>query len=226
METIVIEIRAGEGGLDSKYLVEDMFNIYTKAAKNNGFVIKNYEWRDAFVSIWITGNNIFKFFKNEIGCHRFQRVPPTEKYNRVQTSTITVAVLDANKKSSFKLNRNEVDKKYTCSRGKGGQNVNRIQSCVVLTHIPTGIQVRSEETRYQAKNEEIAWKRLEEKLKNIYDLNQYNNLKDIRANQIGEGERSDKRRTYREKDNLVIDHITGKKASWKDIMKGKIELLF
>jgi peptide chain release factor 1 len=104
--------------------------------------------------------------------------------------------------------------------------VNRIQSCVVLTHIPTGIQVRSEETRYQAKNEEIAWKRLEEKLKNIYDLNQYNNLKDIRANQIGEGERSDKRRTYREKDNLVIDHITGKKASWKDIMKGKIELLF
>lgn len=226
METIVIEIRAGEGGLDSKYLVEDMFNIYTKAARNNNFVIKNHEWRDAFVSIWISGNNIFNFFQNEIGCHRFQRVPPTEKYNRVQTSTITVAVLDANKKPSFNLNKNEFDKKYTCSRGKGGQNVNRIQSCVILTHIPTGLQVRSEETRYQAKNEELAWKRMEEKLRDIFEKKQFEKTKNIRSNQIGEGERSDKRRTYREKDNLVIDHITGKKASWKDIMKGRIELLF
>lgn len=97
---------------------------------------------------------------------------------------------------------------------------------MVLTHIPTGIQVRSEETRYQAKNEELAWKRLEEKLKNIYDLNEYNILKNTRSNQIGDSERSEKRRTYREKDNIVIDHITGKKASWKDIMKGRIELLF
>lgn len=103
--------------------------------------------------------------------------------------------------------------------------MNRIHSCVVLTHIPTGIQVRSEETRYQAKNEELAWKRLEEKLKNIYELNQSNDLKNIRVSQIGEGERSDKRRTYREKDNIVIDHLTGKKASWKEIMKGRIELL-
>lgn len=67
---------------------------------------------------------------------------------------------------------------------------------------------------------------MEEKLKTIFDKNQYENLKEIRTGQIGDGERSEKRRTYREKDNLVIDHITGKKASWKEIMKGKIELLF
>jgi len=144
----------------------------------------------------------------------------------VQTSTITVAVLDANKKPSFQLNKNEVDRKFTCSRGKGGQNVNRRHTCVVLTHIPSGIVVRSEEARDQVKNEELAWKRMEEKLKTIFDKNNSNNIKDLRSSQIGEGERSDKRRTYREKDNLVIDHITGKKASMKEVMKGKIELLF
>lgn len=129
-------------------------------------------------------------------------------------------------KNEFKLNHSEITKQYTCSRGSGGQNVNRIHSCVVLTHIPTGIMVRSEETRNQGKNEELAYQRLYEKLKFIEDNKNYEKNKSYRNDQIGNGSRGgQKRRTYRIKDDVVTDHITGKECRWKDILKGKIELL-
>lgn len=129
--------------------------------------------------------------------------------------------------TDFKLNHNEIVKQYTCSKTKaGGQNLNRIHSCVVLTHIPTGIMVRSEETRTQKKNEELAYQRLYEKLKLIEDKKNYESNKDYRNNQIGNGSRGgQKRRTYRIREDIVNDHITGKSCRWKDILKGKIELL-
>jgi peptide chain release factor 1 len=95
----------------------------------------------------------------------------------------------------------------------------------VLKHIPTGIMIRSEETRSQPKNEELGWLRLEEKLKEIYDSEIYEKGKKERFDQIGLSERSDKRRTYRIKDDMVIDHITGKSCTWKEFIKGKIQLL-
>lgn len=153
------------------------------------------------------------------------RIPPTEKYNRTQTSIITVAILDPTNVFVYSLNRLDVRRQFTRSRGKGGQHVNKTSSCCVLTHIPTGIQVRCEDTRVQAKNEEIAWERLYQKLKSIeedkFNRGQYIN----RNEQVGTGARGTKRRTYRIKDNLVIDHITGKQASFRDIQKGKLVLL-
>ena len=128
--------------------------------------------------------------------------------------------------TDFQLNDKEIVKQYTCSRGNGGQNVNRIQSCVVLTHVPTGIMVRSEETRNQGKNEEIAYQRLYEKLKAIEDKKNYEKNKNYRNDQIGNGSRGgQKRRTYRIREDIVTDHLTGKSCRWKDILKGKIELL-
>jgi peptide chain release factor 1 len=103
--------------------------------------------------------------------------------------------------------------------------VNKVESCVQLIHHPSGIVIRSEGSRDREKNEVIAWERLTEKLKKIFEDNRVKNQNYLRNSQIGSGERSDKKRTYREKDDRVIDHETGKETSLKQFMKGKLELL-
>jgi protein subunit release factor A len=126
----------------------------------------------------------------------------------------------------FKLDRNSITKQYTCSRGNGGQNINRLKTCVILTHIHTGIMVRSEETRNQKMNTELAYQRMYEKLKSINDTLNYDKIKTYRNNQIGnDNTRPIKRRTYRIKENLITDHISKKSCTWKDIRKGRIDLL-
>lgn len=135
--------------------------------------------------------------------------------------------MNSEKESDFKLNKNEVTKKYIRSSKKaGGQNLNKVSSCVQLTHIPTGIQVKVQDTRDQYKNEILAWERLFQKLKSIEDDKIYEGIKKSRNSQIGNGSRGGtKRRTYRILEDTVTDHITGKSCRWKDILKGKIELL-
>lgn len=152
-------------------------------------------------------------------------MPPTERSGRIHTSTITIAILDASEKEEFKLDKSQVTIKYTRSRGKGGQNVNKVESCVQLIHHPTGIVIRSEDSRDREKNEVAAWERLIGKLKKIFDDNITKATNNDRNGQIGNGDRSDKKRTYRERDDRVIDHETGKSASLKQFMKGKLDLL-
>lgn len=126
---------------------------------------------------------------------------------------------------SFELDTNNVIKQYTRSRGKGGQNVNKVSSCVQLTHVPTGIQVRCEETRDQGKNTVLAYQRLADKLRSIAKAEHNTKVQAVRNDQIGDSGRGTRKRTYRINDGTVIDHSTGKQCRWKDVQKGKIELL-
>ena len=165
------------------------------------------------------------YFDNESGSHCFVRIPPTEKAGRVQTSFVTVAIMKEIE-TDFKMDKNDIIKKYIRSSGAGGQNVNKVSSCVQLTHIPTGIQVKCQDTRDQNKNEVLAYQRLYDKLKSIEDSKNYEKNKNYRNDQIGDGSRGGtKRRTYRIREDMVQDHITGKSCRWKDILRGKIELL-
>lgn len=133
--------------------------------------------------------------------------------------------MNPEKNPKFKLDDNDIIVTFTRSSGKGGQNVNKVSSCVQMKHIPTGLQIKVQDTRDQNKNREIAYQRMYDKLKSIEDQKRYEKIKNYRNDQIGESGRGAKRRTYRVRDDMVIDHVTGKTCRWKDILKGKIELL-
>lgn len=164
-----------------------------------------------------------QYFLNEIGGHRWQRIPPTERKGRVHTSTITVALME-DVKCEFFLNRSEVRRIFTRGTGAGGQHKNTTDSRVVLTHMPSGIEIRVD-GRNQHQNEREAWEVLEQKLKDKYMKELYSQVDEDRNSQIGGGERGNKKRTYRVRDNIVIDHTTNKKAQLKDVIRGRIELL-
>ena len=224
MENINLEIRASEGGEDSKLLVIDMMNIYIKTANLNSYNWKINEIRDGFVNIWLSGKGVKSIFQNEIGSHRWQRVPPTEKRGRVHTSTITVALIEIDNYKEVEIPYYEYSVETTRGTGNGGQHKNSTDSCVIMTHYHTGIKV-VRDGRSQLSNREDAYKELKKRLNEFYKTGHLNKEAENRREQIGNGFRGDKRRTYREKDGIVIDHITNKQCSFKDIFKGKIELL-
>lgn len=176
------------------------------------------------MNILLSGENIKDLFKNEIGNHRWQRIPPTEKRGRVHTSSITVAILDVNNYQDIEISMDEIKIETTRGSGAGGQHKNTTDSCVIAIHEPTNIKV-TRDGRNQHANKEDALKELKKRVNEFYRTGHVGEEIEERREQIGKGDRSDKRRTYRVKDGVVIDHITGKTASYKDILKGKIELL-
>lgn len=171
-----------------------------------------------------SGAGVDKIFGNEVGNHRWQRVPPTEKKGRVHTSSITVAILEENEYQEVEIYPSEYRLETTRGTGPGGQHRNTTDSTVVITHESTGIKV-VRNGRCQHKNKADGLVELKKRVNDFYRNGHDNVASEERKEQIGEGGRSDKRRTYRVKDNVVIDHITGKTAALKDIMRGKIELL-
>lgn len=190
------------------------------------FSFEILDFRDSIAIIKVTGNKIQKLFDKEAGGHRFQRVSPTEKRGRVHTSTITVAVLPEPTEFEVKINPNDLEWKTCRSSGSGGQHINKTDSAVQLKHIPSGIMIRSESSRSQHENKDIALTILRAKLLALGKKIQDDKVEQVRRDQIGAGNRNDKIRTIRLQDDIVIDHESGKKVSAKEYMKGKLELIY
>lgn len=181
--------------------------------------------RSGFLLFRASGEKAVEIFRGEPGGHRWQRVPPTEKRGRVQTSTITVAVLDEPKEHEIQINKEDLEERFTKGSGPGGQKRNKTDSAVILTHIPTGITVRSENGKSQHINRQTALQILRAKLKANEQSTSKEERDKVRQEQVGSGMRGDKIRTIQVRNNVVIDHRTGKRMSYKQYLRGNLEAL-
>lgn len=159
-------------------------------------------------------------FLDEAGGHRYQRVSPTEKRGRVHTSTITVATLKEPTATQVRIDDRDLEFSTTRGSGPGGQNRNKVESCVIVKHKPSGLTVRCETERSQHQNKASALSLLRARLWEQEQTKQFSQRADARKQQVGSGQRGDKRRTIRCQDDQVNDHVTGKHWTWKDYERG------
>lgn len=156
------------------------------------------------------------------GGHRWQRIPPTEKRGRVQSSTVTVAVFELDATRNNRVRESDIQEWVTTAGGPGGQHQNRTLSAVCLRHLPTGIESRCASTRSQHRNRATASAVLEARLSTYYASEQSTVRNAARTKMVGSGQRGDKVRTYRVKDGVVIDHVSNRKIRLRDVLAGRL----
>jgi len=182
--------------------------------------------RPGFIAFRVTGKGARKAFEHEAGGHRHQRIPPTEKRGRVQTSTVTVAVLPVPSDSEVRIDERDLEWATCRGSGAGGQHRNVTDSAVQLTHLPTKLMVRCESERSQHQNKATALAILRAKLQEAATHAATHERNSTRKTQVGSGQRGDKARTYRHQDDIVTDHTTGKKAQLGRVLRGFLEDLW
>lgn len=218
---LIIEIREGTGGEEAGLFAGNLFNMYSKYAQNMGWQLKVLNSSPTELGGFkeiifeIKGADVFSKMKYEGGVHRVQRIPKTEKSGRIHTSTATVAVLPEPKKAQMKINSNDLKIDYYHSSGPGGQNVNKRETAVRITHLPTGIVVTSQTQRHLLENKEQALAILEAKILQKQKEEENKKILGERKSQIGGAERSEKIRTYNFPQDRITDHRI--KKSWHNI---------
>jgi peptide chain release factor 1 len=231
--TVMIEMRAGAGGEESSLFAYELSQTYAKYATTQGwdFVLVDESpspmggYKEA--TFEVTGNGAYDSFKYEMGVHRVQRVPATEKSGRVHTSTISVAVLPVKEVSEIKINPADLEIQFTRSGGAGGQNVNKVETAVRIVHKPTGLVVRSQSERTQLRNKEKALALLSAKIEDMERQADEAKYSAERKSQIGTADRSEKIRTYNFLQDRITDHRI--KKSWhgiERILAGNLDQVF
>tara|TARA_Y100000034_G_scaffold72508_1_gene87406 strand:- start:938 stop:1633 length:696 start_codon:yes stop_codon:yes gene_type:complete len=224
-EEIVVEVRHGEGGDDSKIFVGELFAVYVKYAESKGFKSEILHTSQGHMITIIKGKNAGKFFADESGKHCVQRIPPTETKGRKQTSIVSVAVLPLREKLNVVLKDSDLEISFVNAGGPGGQHQNKTASAVRMRHKPTGLKVfingRDQHSNKREARRILA-ARVEQHIQKEADSEYNANRKD----KLGDGGRSDKIRTYNFLKGRIVDHVTGKKTgNIKKFMKGDLEVL-
>ena len=212
---VIIEIRGGAGGEEAALFANSLFRMYTMYAEARGWKIEILSenptelggYKEVIFSV--DGDGAYSRFKFESGVHRVQRVPETESQGRIQTSTVTVAVLPEAEDVDFELNPAELQIDVFRSSGAGGQKVNKTSSAIRVTHLPTGMVVECQDERSQHKNKDKALKVLRSRLLEIEQAKHDAEIAGQRKSQVGTGDRSERIRTYNFPQGRVSDHRIG-----------------
>lgn len=218
---LIMEIRAGAGGDESALFAEELYNMYSNYAQSQGWQVSLLDVSKSDVggykeaSMEIHGKDIYKKLRFETGVHRVQRVPATEKMGRVHTSTVSIAILPLRKKTNVEINPADIELEFSRAGGKGGQNVNKVETAVRLFHKPTGLAVRVTAERSQLKNREKAMMMLTAMLQQRKDEEEAAKFAANKKGQLGTGNRSEKIRTYNFPQDRITDHRI--RQNWHNI---------
>ena len=229
-KNIIVEIRGAVGGDEANIFAGDLLRMYSRYAEKQGWQVKLLDASlgaaggYANVSVLIKGDSVYSKLKFESGAHRVQRVPKTEASGRIHTSTATVLVMPEAKEVEININPNDLKIDTYHSQGAGGQNVNKTESAVRITHLPTGLVAACQTEKAQLQNKEIAMQMIRAKVAAYFQEQEDSKRAQERKLKVGTGERSEKIRTYNYPQNRVTDHRIGFTVNTLDrIMEGELD---
>ena len=229
-KNIIVEIRGAVGGDEANLFAGDLLHMYAHYAEKQGWKIQLLDASPgaaggyASVSFMVKGENVYSKLKFESGAHRVQRVPKTEASGRIHTSTATVLVMPEAEEVDVQINPNDLKIDTYHSQGAGGQNVNKTESAVRITHIPTGLVVACQTEKAQLQNKTIAMQMIRAKVFSFYQEQEDAKRASERKLKVGTGERSEKIRTYNYPQNRVTDHRIGFTINQLDrVMEGELD---